>query len=88
MHPTYRFENDQRFNIPEETMLKLTHTLRDYWIKKHQRIDDGSRTNSQFWQQRHVQKTYSYYQPVPETITQLPPQSHGSIPPTPPPRQS
>ena len=87
VHTAYRFENDQRFIIPDETWLKLTHTRRDYQSQKHQQNDAGSRTNSQCQHQRQIQQTYSYSQPVPETIIKLPPQPYGSIPPTPPSRK-
>ena len=88
MHTAYRFENDQWFNIPEDTWLQLTHMIRDYQSQKRQHTNAVSGTNSQCQQKRQFQQTYSYYQPVPETIIQVPPQPHGSIPPTPPPRKS
>ena len=85
VHPDYRFENGQWFNIPENTWLQLTHMRRDYQSQKLQHNNDGSGTNSQCRQQRQVQQTYSYYQLVPDTIIQLSPQPHGSMPPPPPP---
>ena len=88
MYPDYRFENDQWFNIPEENRLQLTQTQRYYQSQKRQRTDASIRTNSQYQHKRQVQQIYLYYQPVPETIFQLPPQSHGSVPPPPHPRQS
>ena len=81
MHPAYRFENDQWFNIPEETHLQLTQMQRDYQSQKRQFTDAVSGTNSQYQQQIWVQQTYLYYQPVHETIFQLPPQLHGSVSP-------
>ena len=57
---------------------------RDYQSRKHQHTDADRGTNSQCQQQSQVQQTYSYYQPVPETIFQLLPQPHGLAPPPPP----
>ena len=88
VHPACGFENDQWFNIPEGTRLQLTYIQRYYQSQKCQRTNAGIRTNSQCQQQIQVQQKYSYYQPVPETIIQLPRQPHGSIPHPPPPRQS
>ena len=42
MHLDYVFENDQWFNIPEDTRLQLTHMQRDYHSQKRQRTDVGS----------------------------------------------
>ena len=86
VHPYYMFEIYQWFNIPEYTWMKLTHIGRYYQSQNRQRTDAGRGTNSQFQQQRQVQQTYSYCQPVPETIIRLPPQPHGSISPPPTPR--
>ena len=88
LHPDYRFENDQWFNITEETRMQLTNMKRDYQSQNLQCTDAGSGTNYQCKQQRQVKQRYSYEQPVPENIIKLPPQPHGSIPLPPPPIQS
>ena len=72
VHTDYRFENNQWFNIPEENCLQLAHMRRDYHSQKRQRTNASSRTKSQCQQQRKVQQTLSYYQPVPETIIEVP----------------
>ena len=81
LNPAYRFENYLWFNITEETWLQLTHMKRYYQSRKRQSTNLGIRTNSQYQQQIWVQQTYLYYQPVHETIFQLPPQLHGSVSP-------
>ena len=57
VHPAYRFEKDQWFNIIEDTWMQLTHMRKDYQSQKSQHTDAGSGTNFQCQQQSQVQQT-------------------------------
>ena len=92
VHPAYQFDNDQWFNIPEETHQRLVQLRREYRNRKRSRDGDEDNTNdrsrSYTHDSRQVSQAYSHYGPVVQgTVYGLPPQP-PSVGPPPPPRQA
>ena len=83
VHPAYQFDNEQWFNIPEDTRQQLVQLRREYKNQKRPRDNendhgDQSRTSAQGTRQ--VSQSYSHYGPVLGTVYQLPPPPLGGTP--------
>ena len=89
VHPAYRFEHDQWFNIPEDVRNQLSQMRRDYQSNQRRRLNgyNGNATQQPIQQQNRISQMYSAppntqmvpYQPLPPQMgTQM------SIPPPPP----
>ena len=94
VHPAYQFENEQWFNIPEDTRRQLVQMRSEYRNRKRPRESDTSTYQGQRHQpsdhpsQYQVSQVGTQYSAVPGTVYQLPPYPHAALPPPPPPRQS